>query len=123
MQIRNKIYIKKYVLGTFLNFFCSTLGLGINNLSVIIIFFLCLVLNQFFLIAFGAKSLGLDKGSIFLPTPVLVIGKLLLLAFAFNFALIKLGNMVAFLVISYIFQLIILAISTKRIVKNIKDKS
>jgi len=118
MPIKNKIHLKRYVLGTILNFGSLFFALGVKNIDVLLVFMLCILLNQLFLLIFGIKLLNIEKFDFFIPTPLLIIFKLLLLGIAFYYGYIKVKNMIIFLVISYIFQLIILTISTKRIVKK-----
>ena len=118
MQIRNSLYIKRYVLGTFLNFFILLIFFYPDNIKVYIFFVLCILLNQFFLHQFGLKFLGLTSSRSFIPAPLLVVSKFLALILAFMYALKFAPHSVHFLVLSYIFQLIILVISTKRVVKK-----
>lgn len=118
MQVRNKIKISTYLLGTILNLGSNLLMSGGDHRGVISIFYCCLVLNQYFLLAFGSKFLNLDEKEIFIPTPILAVVKLFILVFGFYYAYLNAPNLIPILVISYIIQLIILALSTKRVIKK-----
>lgn len=63
-----------------------------------------------------SDMLGIRVNSTIIPSWLLLALKLFFLVIAFYIAVLKFGNSSIILVFSYIFQLIILAISTKRVV-------
>lgn len=118
MLLSNVIQIDKYAIGTFLNFILTLLFFSVGEINTIFTFFTLLVISQACLLLFGMRFLGINFISVPIPTFILGIAKLMLLVIAFFIGLNKLGDYGNFLVITYIFQLIILAISIKRIVKK-----
>jgi hypothetical protein len=118
MQLKNKLKIKPY------------LGLTIINISqyyfireevlpsTFIAFFMGVVLNQYILGMLVSSMTGIEENTSLIPTWMLGILKPLTLFGAFYVALDQsIENVLIFLEI-YIFQLIILVISIKRIVKK-----
>lgn len=118
MQIENSVNTQKYAIGTFLNLTFLMSTFEPEKFGVALSFMLLVVLSQLCLVLFGLKLLGFENMRTVLPGPVLGILKLALLVMAFFFALRYTENKVLFLVLSYTFQLIILVISIKRVVKK-----
>ena len=118
MQIKDSLYINRYSIGTLVNIIFLLYTIGFESVIYLAIFFMCILLNQLFLIMFGIDLVGLKKINFILPTPLLGVLKLLILILAFYIGLEFMSDKIVFLVISYIFQLIILVLSTKRIVKK-----
>ncbi len=118
MQIKNKLYSKKYVIGTILNVLWTPYIFGLHNLATIFAFLICILLNQYFLAIVVADITGIEKNSSLFPTWLCGALKLLILVLGFYIAMKTIPNMEHFLVLIYIFQLIILVLSTKRVVKK-----
>lgn len=119
MQIRNSINLRRYLMGTFLNLLFLLKIFELNNFDLhVALFFLALIgLSQICLILFGGAMIGYETPKFFSPT-LFGILKFILVIVAFYFALKKAESLILFLVLSYIFQLIILVISIKRVVKK-----
>ena len=118
MQIKDSLYLKRYLIGTLINILVTGAIVGSPSLIYFLIFFVCVLMNQLFLIIFGIDLVGLEKVKFIIPTPLLGVLKLLVLILGFYIGIEFMGDKIAFLVISYIFQLINLVLSTKRIVKK-----
>ncbi len=118
MQIRNKIHIGKYLIGTILNVLQSLYFFAAKDYPVLVLFYVTVLVNQYFLVIFAADFLGVEENKTMLPTSIYGILKLVVIIFGFYYAMSNTENMEVFLVLTYIFQLIILVLSTKRVVKK-----
>lgn len=121
MQIKNNIHLKRYLLGSTINLLLFSLMFELLEFLTVLYFFFGIFLNQYLLIIIVADITGIGKNKTFLPTYLLTILKLLVLLGIMAYAMTNTSKKEHFLVGIYIFQLIILAISTKRIVKKNKD--
>ncbi len=117
MQIKNNFHVFRYTIFSLINICFLIYFFGLHQLANIFSFYICLILNQYFLIIGLADLLEISKNSVF-PSWLSLMLKLLILIFAFWWGMKKLPGSIVFLIGSYIFQLIILVISTKRIVKK-----
>lgn len=81
-------------------------------------YFLTVQLNQYFLVVVVADMTGSFENNSLIPTWLMAVTKLLILIAGILVAVHYLPNKVHIIVGIYIFQLIILAISTKRVVKK-----
>jgi|SaaInlStandDraft_5_1057022.scaffolds.fasta_scaffold50302_3 hypothetical protein len=121
MQIKNKLNLKRYAIGTIANISIVFLVFGSENLLVGLLFLTCVVLNQFILAVIVADATGIETNTSIVPVPLLAGLKLFLLIGAFYFAMSNTVGKELFLILIYIFQLINLVLSIKRVVKKIKD--
>ena len=120
MQISNKLNISKYFIGSLGNILLGLYFFAYSHVLVFFIFYFSVILNQYFLAIFVAELTGVDKNKTRIPTAFLGILKLLLLIFAFSYALIYAPGKELYFVLIYTFQLIILALSIKRVIKKIE---
>lgn len=118
MQIKNKLYINKYVFGTILNLTWAGFMFGLAQLPIILAFMIAILLNQYFLAIVVSDLTGVDENTGLIPTWMCGALKLIILVLGFLIAMKNTVNQELFLVLIYIFQLIILVISTKRVVKK-----
>lgn len=110
--------INKYLFGTILNYLLTTIYFKDQSLLVVALFFICMLLNHYFLILFGLKLLKLKTFKWNIPAWFYAVIKITLLVAGFYMALSTLGKNSIYVLITYIFQLIILVISIKRVVKK-----
>jgi hypothetical protein len=94
------------------------LFLETTEFNIGIIFMLCVYLNQLFLFIVIGDMTEVRKNTSIIPTPLLAVLKFLILIAACCYAAAKLEDKLLILLEMYIFQLIILVISTKRVVKK-----
>lgn len=118
MQLKNKINLKWYVIGTLVNYCAAIYFLGIENIERVAFFLLLLLLNQYFLFLFGVTLLRIEKLRFAIPPFVLGLLKFAFLILAFLYGFKYMEKQVLFLLVYYIFQLIILVISIKRVIKK-----
>ncbi len=118
MQIRNKIYIRKYVFGTILNLLWPPFLFGFEALPYVLMFFIAIFLNQYFLIIVGADLLGIEKNRGILPTWLCALLKLVILIIGFYVFMKIVPGKEIFVVLLYKIQLIIFVLSIKRVVKK-----
>ncbi len=118
MQLKSKIHVNRYLIGTTVNVLLIGYVFPIESYIVIFTFFCSVLLNQYFLAVIVADVTGVEKNTGLIPTSVCTVLKLLTLLLGFYYAMSNTVKMEFFLVSIYIFQLIILVISTKRIVKK-----
>jgi hypothetical protein len=118
MQIKNKLHVKRYVFGTIFNLSWSITVFGLVSTPLILTFMFCILLNQYFLAIVVSDLTRIDVNTSILPTWLCGALKLVVLVMGFFVAMKYTVNMEHFLVLIYIFQLIILVISTKRVVKK-----
>lgn len=118
MQIKNKLYIKRYVIGTALNFAWTPYIFEIQNISLILSFLLCILLNQYFLAIVVADLTGVEENQSFIPTWLCAALKMIVLMLGFYWTLKNTEDLELFVVLFYKIQLIILVLSIKRIVKK-----
>ncbi|MAX67926.1 MAG: hypothetical protein QF441_15180 [Bacteriovoracaceae bacterium] len=118
MQIRNKLKVNWYVFGTMLNILWAIIFLGFEKTPFLLAFILMILLNQYFLAIIVSDMTGIEKNTSLIPTWMCGALKLLVLVVAFYFGIRLYPASTLFLVGIYIFQLIILVISIKRIVKK-----
>ncbi len=113
MQIKNKIKINHYILGTFINFLWPIfLGFNVYKFFVMFLFLTSIVLNQYFLLILVADLTGVEKNTTKIPTFIYGILKLLLLIAGFAFAISSFKGMEHILVIFYLLQLGVLIASS-----------
>ena len=84
----------------------------------VLIFYFGIMLNQAMLFVVVADIIGIEKNTSFIPTWLMAPFKLILLVMAFLYAFSHTSEKELILVEMYIFQLIILVLSTKRVVKK-----
>lgn len=99
------------------------LGIGLSffdptQYTLVIGYYMAILLNQYFLIEVVGDMTGLFSNSSLIPTWLMAVLKLLILITGVLVAVHYLPNHVHIIMGIYIFQLIILALSTKRIVKK-----
>ncbi len=98
-----------------MNYACLVYLAGLDQALKLLPFYAGVLLNQFFLIkGVGGMLLSQKRSG-------LLILKFLVLVAAFGYVFYALPKSLIFCVLSYIFQLIILALSIKRENKKIKD--
>lgn len=118
MQIRNKLKVNKYVIGTILNLVWALSVFGLENLALLISFLIAILLNQYFLAIVVADLTGIEENTSFFPTWLCGALKLVLLMLGFYWTLKNTLDLELFVVLFYKFQLIILVLSIKRVVKK-----
>ena len=118
MQIKNKLHLNRYVIGTILNISIVYYSFGLEKFALGLFFLTCVIMNQLMLGILAADITGIEKNTTKIPTSLLGALKLLILIFAFYYAMSNTQNMAIFLVIIYIFQLINLVLSIKRVIKK-----
>lgn len=118
MQIKNKINRKKYLIGTSLNIILISQVFTNPNILVGLVFLMCVIVNQFLLAIVVSDLTGVDKNYSIMPTWLAGILKLLVLLCGFYYAMSSTVEKELFLVLIYIFQLIILVLSIKRVVEK-----
>jgi hypothetical protein len=114
MQLRKKIQINKYVLGTLINYSAGLYFLKIENYIIITVLFIGFISNQLFL-ALGLGNMFSDKPE--KRATLYFILKFLILVIVMIVAMSKMPQNIALITGFYIFQLIILVLSIKRITK------
>lgn len=114
MLLRKKIKISQYVIGTLINFSGALYFLGLENWKTLGILFLGFIANQLFL---TMALLLMFSGKAKKRAALYFVLKFILLAAVMVFAMSKMPENVLFITLFYIFQLIILVISIKRITK------
>jgi hypothetical protein len=119
MQLKNKLNTKSYFALSFLNTSQYYVFLRDDvQLSIFISFYAGIVLNQYILAFVVSDLTGIEQNKGLLPTWLLGMFKPITLFIAFYIALSHSIENVHVFVAIYIFQLIILVISIKRIVKK-----
>jgi hypothetical protein len=118
MQIRNKLYLERYVIGTVLNFVWTPYVFGFQNISLVLAFLLSILLNQYFLAIVVADLTGVEENHSCLPTWLCAALKLIVLMLGFYWTLENTEDLEVFVVLFYKIQLIILVLSIKRVVKK-----
>jgi len=118
MQIRSKFYVNRFLLGTGFSIGFICYSFPSHELMTAAVFLVSILLNQYLLAVFVADLTGIEVNTSILPTWLCGSLKLLVLVAGFYYALRGTKNKALILVFLYIFQLIILGISTKRVVKN-----
>lgn len=104
--------------GTLLNLSQLILLFSPKEYLAVSCFFIGILLNQYMLYLVVADLTGIKKNTTILPTWFCAMAKLVVLIIAFGVALNYTSQKELILVEMYIFQLIILVISTKRVVKK-----
>lgn len=118
MQLKNKLKVKTYILLSLINMSQYFLFLKEVNSRIFLIYYFGIILNQYILALIVSDLTGIEKNKTLFPTWLLGILKPMTLIGAFYVAI---GHSVVnthIFVEIYIFQLIILVISIKRIVKK-----
>jgi hypothetical protein len=118
MQIRNSLKLKVLIPLTVLNLSQVPVLFEKPEWYIVLIFMLSVYLNQLFLFIVIGDMTGVRQNHSRFPTGLLAISKFLILIVAFCYAAYKLEDKLLILLEMYIFQLIILVLSTKRIVKK-----
>ncbi|MBD66948.1 MAG: hypothetical protein CME62_17225 [Halobacteriovoraceae bacterium] len=111
-------YFPRYILASLANWCFLIIFCGTEELLTTFLFLLCIVFNQLCLAIVIADMIELAPNKTIFPTWLLALLKFLILIAAFIFGLFYLEKYVIFLLLSYLFQLIILVLSTKRVVKK-----
>lgn len=114
MQIKNKIKINRYVIGTILNIAWVTPALGLKNLSIALAFLIFVLLNHYFLIILVADLTGVDKNNSLIPTPLCGALKLIFLVFAFFIGIRFTKNKEILFVLMYLAQIVVLVFSMRK---------
>jgi hypothetical protein len=111
MQLRKKIQISKYLIGTLINYSAGLYFLKVENYILITALFFGFVCNQIFL-GLGLTNMFSDKpnkrGALYF------VLKFVVLAIVMIVAMNKIPGNIALITGFYIFQLIILVLSIKR---------
>ena len=118
MQIRNKLDTNKYAIGTMLNIIGIIVVFNFVEFPVLMVFLSGVLLNHYLMALVVADLTGIEKNTSLVPTWLCGMLKLLILFGVFTFGMVYTENRELFLVFIYIFQLIILALSIKRVVKK-----
>ena len=118
-SIKNSLDISQYLLLTMLSVSGILLFIDPQHYLLMLGFLSAIILNQYFLFVVVGEMTGIAKNTTHIPTWILAISKFIILIIGVLVAVHKLPNRVHIIVGIYIFQLIILALSTKRIVKKI----
>ena len=116
--IKNSFHLLILIPLTLLNFSAVIYFFDSSQLLVMIAYFLAILLNQVFLLIVVYDMTGMVQNQSIISTGVMALAKFLILAFGILFAVHYIPQQVHIIVGIYIFQLIILVISTKRIVKK-----
>ena len=115
---KSNFRFKWLILGTLINLSQIPLFFIESEFSIVGFFFAGVLLNQYMLYIVVADLTGIKKNTTILPTWLCASTKLLTLMLAFGVAISQTEQKELILLEMYIFQLIILVISTKRIVKK-----
>ena len=118
MQLNSEFSINRYIIGTILNLNIAFFMFEPHELVTVAIFFLTVLANQYCLYILVLGMLGYIKTKFRIPVPFYGFFKLVVIIFGFYYAMGKLDNKLLFLVFIYIFQLIILVLSNKRVIKK-----
>lgn len=118
MQLKNKLNIKTYIVLSILNFSQYIFIKENVNINTFIIFYTGILLNQYVLAIIVSDLTGIDTNKGLIPTWTLAFIKPLTLFCSFYYAMRENLDYILIFIEIYIFQLIILVISIKRIVKK-----
>jgi hypothetical protein len=118
MQLKNKLKLKTYMALSIVNASQYYWFLGEVKPSLFVSFFAGIVLNQYILAIIVSDLTGIESNKTLFPTWLLGMFKPITLFASFYMALSHSIENVHIFVEIYIFQLIILIISIKRIVKK-----
>lgn len=114
MHFTKKIKTTKYLFGTILNVLIAIALFKIKDYSVLSILLIGIILNQWMLIM-GLFTMLSDKPSF--KSAIYFLMKFIILVSTIIYAMQKMPNNIVFITVFYIFQLIILVLSIKRIGK------
>ncbi len=119
MQIKNKIYMSRYLIGTCLNIVWPLILMGLKDfIYVYVIFILGIIVNQYFLLIVAADLIGLESNKSIIPTPIMAILKLIILVAVFYVAITSSVNNEAIFIIFYIVQLVVFGVSLRLDIKK-----
>ena len=121
MLLKENLKIKLYLVLTIINILCANYIIGSSNVVPILTLFVGFVLNQLLLL-YGVKKLttpSLPSSSI--KILIIFVLKFSVLVATMIYALHSIPGQGAYCLLFYIFQLIILVISIKRIPKKLRN--
>lgn len=122
MFLKNNFNLFKFLILTLINWCIAICLIGAELSLVVTILFLGFISNQLLLL-YGVNQVTLrNNNTSAFKLIIIFIGKFLILAGSVVYALSCLEDSAMYALIFYIFQLIILVISIKRIPKKVKDK-
>jgi len=118
MQVSAEFSKNRYLAGTLINMFSALIFINPEHYVTLLIFFITVLANQYFLYITVMGMLGELKYKFKIPAPVYGILKFVVIIFGFYYAMGRMVNKDLFLVSIYTFQLIILVLSIKRVMKK-----
>lgn len=116
--IKNSFHLKILIPLTLINLSSVYFFIDPAQRVLMVAYFMAILLNQIFLLIIVADMTGIASNHTLLPTWLMALAKFLILAFGILVAVHYIPEKVHIIIGIYIFQLIILVISTKRIVKK-----
>lgn len=119
MQLKNSVKLTTYIGLTLISYIIAIYK--IQNSLVVSLFYLGIILNQYFLYKYCLFFLGVTENKGKIPTFLYGLMKLVVLVISFVFAMQSVKNIELFLIFIYIFQLIILVLSIKTDILKIKE--
>lgn len=116
MLLLNKIKIKWYLLGTIMNFGLMLKFIGVMHWPILVFFTFGIVVNHYLLAASLLGSYDEEyRKTLKIPPAILGVMKIMFIFLTFWIVLRALPENQILVVFSYIFQLLILALSIKRV--------
>ena len=120
MSLKENLKSNRYIILTTINLLAANLVLGSTNLVPMIILFIGIIANQLLLLIGVKKLTTASSETSSFKIFLIFIAKFAVLVFTMIYALHMLNNKAFYCLLFYIFQLIILVISIKRIPKKLR---